>query len=415
MGSKTKNILITVTVFTITMVSFFSLKTIVEKSIARENKERAAYMTQALASSLEKDMESYLYPMDVWDLLIRTGHGKVYDFESVCDNIRMDKGVVRTIELAPGGVTAYRYPVSENDKTEDLQSSIVVRIPVYITDQRQQAAFWGLVIMHLNTDGIMKAADFDRLVSEQYEYKLLKKSSLAGAPEVLSASSDAELIDPVSAQFRVMDGETWVLEVTQKGGWVSQVLVIRHNIFIVVLCSLISTVVWLMLSLKSKERELLRLSYKDSLTSLYNPRKYFNTLGELQKKHSSYGLIYMDINDFKSINDTCGHQTGDALLNVIAKRLEKCISAGDSAFRVGGDEFAVLVNGAHEPEYFEELIRRIRSEAAREIQIGTLCLKVSISAGYARCPEDAFRFEDIVRNADQAMYEQKRRDKQKRS
>ncbi|MCH4192633.1 MAG: GGDEF domain-containing protein [Butyrivibrio sp.] len=413
-SQKTKNLLITLIIFSTALTGILMIRNIVEKNMIRESRERAGYMTQALASSLEKNLESDMYPMDVWDLLIRNGKGRVKDFGSICDNLNMNREVVEQIELAPGGIVAYRYPMTESSQERiNVQQDFVVRKAVYVTDQRGQQSFWGLVILHLNAGGIMQSAHLDRLISENYEYKLWKKDILSGKPEILSSSTGAELENPVSAEIEVPEGENWVLSVAQKDGWIPQSLVVRHAFLSVMMCTLLSMVVWLMLSLKLKEQELMQLSYQDSLTSLNNPRKYISMLEEFQKDHLAYGLIYIDMNDFKHMNDTYGHQMGDALLNVLAKRLEKCIGDGAYAFRVGGDEFAVLVRGAHESGYYEELIGRIAAESAREIQIGKLSLKISTSAGYARCPEDAFRFEDIIRKADNVMYEQKKRYKQK--
>ena len=124
-----------------------------------------------------------------------------------------------------------------------------------------------------------------------------------------------------------------------------------------------------------------------------------------------YGLIFMDLNDFKQVNDTYGHDAGDELLNIVAKRLQNSIREKDKAFRIGGDEFVVVIHGTHDERFYESVIARMRQNVARDVVLSDVTLKVSISAGFARCPEDGAKFEDVVKKADELMYESKRRHK----
>ena len=80
----------------------------------------------------------------------------------------------------------------------------------------------------------------------------------------------------------------------------------------------------------------------------------------------------------------------------------------DKAFRIGGDEFVVVLHGAHDKKFYEGVIARMRQNVAREVVVGEITLNVSISAGYARCPEDGTKLEDVVKKADDAMYYNKR-------
>ena len=162
------------------------------------------------------------------------------------------------------------------------------------------------------------------------------------------------------------------------------------------------------MNMKSNAKELEVLSYRDALTNLYNPRSYHEHMDELSAKKLPFGIIYMDLNDFKMVNDTYGHDTGDALLNITAKRLKNSIREKDRAFRIGGDEFVVVIHGTHDKKFYEGVISRMRQNVARDVVIGDINLKVSISAGYARCPEDGTKLEDVIKKADEAMYYNKR-------
>jgi diguanylate cyclase (GGDEF)-like protein len=168
--------------------------------------------------------------------------------------------------------------------------------------------------------------------------------------------------------------------------------------------------------MRQNAKELEVLSYRDALTNLNNPRSYKEHMEELSKKKLPYGLIFMDLNDFKQVNDTYGHEAGDELLSITAKRLQNSIREKDRAFRIGGDEFVVVIHGTHDKQFYEGVIERMRQNVARDIVVGNgITLKVSISAGFARCPEDGTEFEEVVKIADDAMYKNKRELKKGRS
>ena len=86
----------------------------------------------------------------------------------------------------------------------------------------------------------------------------------------------------------------------------------------------------------------------------------------------------------------------------------------DKAFRIGGDEFVVVIHGTHDKKFYEGVIARMRQNVAREVVLNDVTLQVSISAGYARCPEDGTKFEDVVKKADDAVYYNKRLSKAKK-
>ena len=95
-------------------------------------------------------------------------------------------------------------------------------------------------------------------------------------------------------------------------------------------------------------------------------------------------------------------------MNITAKRLQNSIREKDRAYRIGGDEFVVVIHGSHDKKFYEGVISRMRQNVARDVVIGDVTLKVSISAGYGRCPEDGTKLEDVVKKADDAMYYNKR-------
>ena len=126
-------------------------------------------------------------------------------------------------------------------------------------------------------------------------------------------------------------------------------------------------------------------------------------------------LFYLDMNNFKQVNDQYGHDTGDALLREVAVRIKSCIRENDIATRIGGDEFTVILvqKGS------EEIGRRMKTRLKEHISTAFTLAEDAppfypeISVGFARFPEDSAEVETIIRLADQRMYEEKRASKEK--
>ena len=154
------------------------------------------------------------------------------------------------------------------------------------------------------------------------------------------------------------------------------------------------------------------LSLIDGLTELYN-RRGFNELGEQNLKLAdrsarSASLIYVDIDRFKTINDTLGHHVGDRALLVVADTLRDTFRRSDLIARMSGDEFAVLAFETSE-ENAETLVERLRTELTRVNATTRERFQLSVSIGLARYDgEDAVTLGELLRRADAAMREEKR-------
>lgn len=153
----------------------------------------------------------------------------------------------------------------------------------------------------------------------------------------------------------------------------------------------------------------------DRLTGLAN-RYYFDdylmrSIAGCQRRSDSIGLLYVDLNDFKSINDTYGHATGDKVLTMTAAILLDCIRAEDVASRVGGDEFVILLENIMTSEDAQRVSFRIHQEMAKVDYIDNNAIKLSASIGFALYPEDGETLEALMHAADHKMYAAKRQGK----
>jgi diguanylate cyclase (GGDEF)-like protein len=152
----------------------------------------------------------------------------------------------------------------------------------------------------------------------------------------------------------------------------------------------------------------------DSLTSLPNRALLLERL-ETALQHARdhaepLALFIMDLNHFKEVNDTLGHQVGDRLLQQVGRRLMSVLRRGDTVARLGGDEFAVLLPGAN-VLYSRTVCRKILAAMDQPVKVDDLRLRAGISIGVAQYPEHADDTSLLMRFADIAMYEAKRRHK----
>ena len=159
--------------------------------------------------------------------------------------------------------------------------------------------------------------------------------------------------------------------------------------------------------------ELENLANTDGLTGLFNERYFSHVLADQEKKKLPFALYYLDLDFFKPINDTYGHDMGDKLLKAVAKRLQTCIRSHDFAFRIGGDEFAVVYRADLTEAQRREKQALIVDTLTRPYEIDGKRLQIGASCGYAHYPEDSAAAADIRILADQRMYAEKEINHQK--
>jgi diguanylate cyclase (GGDEF)-like protein/PAS domain S-box-containing protein len=146
----------------------------------------------------------------------------------------------------------------------------------------------------------------------------------------------------------------------------------------------------------------------DTLTALPNRNMFQDRLSQEMKKARRDGLflalLFIDLDQFKDINDRHGHEMGDALLVEAARRIAACVRASDTLARLGGDEFVVILPGLDNVNNAERVAQQIIATLNRPFLLGSTTGSVSASIGIALHPSDASDPEHLLRNADQAMY-----------
>ena len=168
---------------------------------------------------------------------------------------------------------------------------------------------------------------------------------------------------------------------------------------------------------KIKEEQINTLIYKDSLTNLYN-RAYFmkdleNQIEVTKESKKLLGVLFMDLDGFKSINDNLGHNIGDLLLIEVGKRLLATLRSEDIVARIGGDEFTCLIKGIENEKYIKEVSQRIVQVCSKPFSIDDKDIYISASVGVAIYPSDGADSNLLIKNADIAMYKAKDHGKNK--
>jgi len=161
------------------------------------------------------------------------------------------------------------------------------------------------------------------------------------------------------------------------------------------------------------EAELARLAHQDSLTGLANraglsqEAERLITLAGRSRAPQQIGVIYMDLDRFKQVNDTLGHEVGDRLLQVVADRLRTSVREGDCVARLGGDEFVLLLPEVHGEADVAAIAEKLRQQVQQPIAFEDNALLVTTSMGVSLFPRDGGDLTTLLRCADSALYEAK--------
>ena len=164
---------------------------------------------------------------------------------------------------------------------------------------------------------------------------------------------------------------------------------------------------------RKKDEELRFVAYHDSLTGLPNRKSFYLRLDDLlqhsSRRHSdrAWALMFLDLDKFKQINDTLGHDTGDWLLKSVANRLKGCLRETDHLFRLGGDEFTIILTNLHRDIDVARVTRKVLKAIDQPFILNGQEIFTSASIGISVFPNDGWDVEGLVKNADMAMYSAK--------
>jgi len=252
--------------------------------------------------------------------------------------------------------------------------------------------------------------DFDRLVenslmgNQPSTYRYAIKVDSGGTSPGIWGVEDVFESEAVTASISLPKND-WTIALVPRGGWERDQRYHRMEtlIFYVFILIIFKLVIFFVYQYFTKRE----LSRTDALTHLLNKKTFEQSVKKILKfSLKKNGLLLLDFNDFKLINDTYGHLAGDNVLSITAERLSKCMKKGDLIGRIGGDEIMILVRDIESEEKLESIKNRIIQHIEQPIHLNDHMISPSISVGHTLISQ-WLPFDFLYESVDRKMYRHK--------
>jgi diguanylate cyclase (GGDEF)-like protein/PAS domain S-box-containing protein len=318
---------------------------------------------------------------EVWTLSstnpIRNEDGQVIGALAMITDVTSRKRVESELQLSE---ERYRHLV------ESASDGIIVHVGGFIAYANDAAL---RLVGAKNAEEIIgrNALEF---VAPEYRQMVIERMKIVNAPGGKAPA--------VEEKFMRLDGTTVDVEVSATGTRFN-----NSNATMVVVRDISER--------KHAEEQIRYLGQHDLLTGLPNRALFADrltqTISFAAAHKKSFALLFLDLDHFKKINDSHGHQIGDRFLRQVSGRLLECVGPLDTASRQGGDEFSIIIAELEHADEAAFMARKICEELSAPFQVDSLRLNASVSVGIAMYPKDGLQAEELLRNADIAMYHAK--------
>ncbi len=442
-GKKLKfiitQILIALLITTICLSLSFGVFRQIEKGKILELRKDVSERSQQIQTDLLYELNSSLYlVLGLVGYININPEPDNSEYEQLANVIIRESGTIRNIGLAPGNVISYIYPLKGNEaalgldymKTPAQKDAVlrairtkktviagpvnlvqggegfIARIPIFTGDNADN--YWGISSIVVDKNRLLNGININS-EGDWLEVAIIGKDGLGLDGEVFSG--DAAILDknPIMTTIQLPEGH-WVLAAVPVDGWqvkrkLKDFIIVFFGIFI----SLIVSTLALILSAATRKMHIYAL--QDPLTKLSN-RRMFQILSERQivfsqRSKKRFYLIYFDLDNFKAVNDTLGHKTGDVVLETVSKRISNIIRKNDVFARMGGDEFILLPCHLTEVKNLEVLCGKIINEISKlNLELNNN-INLGCSLGISCYPEDGTDITELIKKADNAMYKSK--------
>lgn len=428
--------------------SAFLLVTVIGELVLHDRDEgrRQEYFRDSVAFSAklraqaESELNSLLFLSSGLGsyLVVRSNELQTKEVNDILSVLHKSSGHIRNFGVAVGYTMRYVYPYAGNEGAIGLHypdhpeqwpmvkkitesgvpalagpvnlvqggRGLIYRVPLYIDNK-----YWGLLSTVIDLDSFTEviASGVD---PKQFEFAIRGRDG---------AGADGGMVLGNASMFNRADAFTQEIDIPG-GKWVIAVRSLRDtgidqtDILIRLLSIMLASIAgWMMYMLIRSRSDLATLAMYDQLTGLPN-RHLLEDRAEMvfarhkRKPEQNCAILFLDLDGFKSINDIYGHKAGDAVLLAAAQRAKEVVRANDTVARWGGDEFIVLMDEV-EPETLQPLVDRLRSEIEAPVMFEGQSLRVGVSVGVATCPAVGGTLDQVLKMADQQMYEEKEKRK----
>lgn len=397
-------------------------------------------------SSIEQRLMRSMSSSYIIEALLVEHDYQLENFDTYANHLIKSLGGITNLQLSPGGVVSKIYPLEGHEKalghnilrddtrkkeayiaieTQKLTiagpfsliqggSAIIGRNPVFKNNPQGEQEFWGFVSVLLYLDDLLSYTELDTLNKKGYNYQLNRLDPMTNKT-VVFAGTEQKLVNPVKHTIKLANAQ-WELCLSRTASMPDFVVYFAIPFTSIVIALILAYLSFRVIrepaklaSLVSKRtKELEELAFYDSLTGLCN-RRLFNShlekmIAQSARTKHAISLLYLDLDHFKHINDSLGHDAGDALLIEVSKRLTKSLRKSDIIARLGGDEFCIILADFKTPGALSIVAEKIIKALQEPVFVSGQEIVITPSIGITIYPQDGDSLVELLKHADLAMY-----------
>ncbi|MDY6531316.1 sensor domain-containing diguanylate cyclase [Acinetobacter faecalis] len=409
-----------------------------------ETEARIAHANQianTYASSIEETIHHSLSSTNTLAVMVHQNKGTVANFSKLAKYMLPMYNGAYALSIAPDGIMQQIEPPLQNkgvenhdffegkDRVKEIQNikegdlqflgpfkliqgpqGVVGRLPVFLKKEDGTRYFWGYTVVTLQLPNAIEDVQLNNLVQNGYAYELSGINPFTKQKEVIDASKEPLTENVISVPIQ-LHGADWSLKVSSLHMPTSLLKIVSIFLVIILVAGLVTWLTYLVLTMSKQREQLNSIAMFDPLTNLPNRRLLNIKLEDFirDKDASDYIVVcYLDLDGFKYVNDAFGHEIGDELLKVISKKLLETIKKHDFISRVGGDEFVIVLNQLQSLEQLDKILKRIVDVVREQVVISDNVINISVSLGAAIYKIHGDEPENLLRIADQTMYQAKK-------
>lgn len=399
------------------------------------------HVASTKANKINNVISKLLYRTQTLSALVIQKNGDVRNFEEVAATI-IDDPAIKNVIIAPDGIVSNVYPFEGNEKVIGLDyfsdaagnkeaaaakqleqlvlggpfdlvqggQALVGRLPVYLDGEQDKKQFWGIVSVTLSYPQALDGAELEELKEQGFAYEIWRISPDNNERQIIANSNytynkNANYVELPMSFFNA----EWYFRLSPIRSWYQHPEMWIYTIIGFFISILIGFLVMHNYDLNQMKSDLEELTIKDTLTGILNRRGAFQALESLLGiTDKKFVLCYMDLNKFKMINDSFGHNIGDQVLRYFTSTFEQYINKNHIFARMGGDEFVLIFKDTDSEVEVDLFFNHIYKEFEKELVLNKKqSLYVTFSIGKAVYPRDGVTIDELIAVADNAMYQQK--------
>ena len=405
------------------------------------NRVKLESLARSQRDNLHNELLRLVFKIETLSALVVDGQGRVVEFERVAAALR-DDNTIQAFALAPGGTISTVFPVSPANNmligqnmlsgglgcNEVLKArhasrltltgpvvlpngntALVGRLSLYLNDSQRHAQYWGTAAIFIRFPDVLDISDLYILDTMHIPFGIWRDGKNRDETNLL-AGSMTSANGPMAVEIPLnLLNTKWTIRLASGEAWYQSLESWLYVGMSVLLSLFLSILVQRNYELTGIRKYLEAIAYSDPLTGALNRRGLFDEMQKRVSAHNSekFSLYYIDLNKFKPINDTYGHEAGDRVLQLFTAVVRAHAPLTHVLGRIGGDEFVLLLAGAADTQRDQILFDAVRKDLARGVPELNIPGPITFSLGRAVYPEDAQTADGLLCFADTAMYIEK--------